>query len=66
MNTNEIARELRLISGGGLISAKEVGAFVRDKNSSRVRAKYLKDLENLSGKYLITDVAKVLRKEFRR
>lgn len=32
MNRTEIAAELRTLSKGGLISAREVGIFVRDWN----------------------------------
>jgi len=58
MTRTEIAAELRRISGGGLITAREVGVFIRDSNPSRVREKCLKGLEAYDGKYyLVTDVA---------
>lgn len=65
MNRTEIAAELRTLSKGGLISAREVGIFVRDSNVSRVRNRYLQGLESCRGRYMVSDVAKRLQKEFK-
>lgn len=65
MNRTQIVDELRALSGGGLITAKEVGMYVRDKNTTRVREKYLKGLESIRGKYSVIDVSRRLQKEFK-
>ena len=61
MTRSEIASELRKISGGGLITTKEVCRFVRDSNSYRVKKRYLAGLESCNGHYLVTDVAKRIK-----
>lgn len=61
MTRTEIAAELRKLSGGGLITPKEVSRFVRDSNTYRVRKKYLDGLESCNGHYLVTDVARRIK-----
>ena len=58
MTRAEIASELRKMSGGGLVTVREVCRFVRDSNTYRVRNRYLKGLESVNGHYLVTDVAR--------
>lgn len=66
MTRGEIAAELRKMSGGGLITLKEVSMFVRDSNTSRVKKTYLSGLESISGHYYIGDVARRLHEKRRR
>ena len=66
MTRGEIASELRRISGGGLITLKEVSAFVRDSNTARVRKMYLSGLESCQGHYLVSDVARRIKEKSRR
>ena len=63
MTRSEITAELRRMSGGGLITLKEVCRFVRDSNTYRVRKKYLDGLESCGGYYLVTDVAGAIKKK---
>lgn len=66
MTRTEIATELRRLSGGGLITTKEICRFVRDSNTYRVRKRYLSGLESCNGHYLVTDVAKRIQERTRR
>jgi len=60
----DIANELRRYTGRGTIRASELAAFLGDKNVSRIRTRYLKELESIDGKqYLIPDVAKSLKEK---
>lgn len=65
MNRTTITDDLRHMTGGGLITAREVGQYVRDTNITRVRRRYLDGLECIRGKYAITDVAKRLQQDFK-
>ena len=66
MTRSEIAAELRKMSGGGLITLREVCRFVRDSNTYRVRKQYLSGLESCNGHYLVSDVAKRISEKKRR
>lgn len=62
MTRTDIAQELRRYCGRGLIRASEVSGFVGDSNVTRVKRKYLHDLEAIDGKmYLVTEVAERLK-----
>ena len=63
MTRTEIAAELRKLSGGGLITPKEVSKFVRDSNTYRVKKRYLEGLESCRGHYLVTDVARRIKED---
>ena len=65
MNRTTITDDLRKMTGGGLITAREVGQYVRDSNVTRVRRRYLDGLESIRGKYVIADVAMRLQKDFK-
>ena len=59
-----IADALRFATGGETIRAKDVAAFLGDKNVYRVKQKYLTGLEAIGGRvYLITEVAERLKEQ---
>ena len=60
MNRTDIAAELRRISGAGTVKVGHVCQFIGDKDQYRVKRKYLAGLQNISGRYLVTDVAQRL------
>ena len=66
MTRGEIANELRRLSGGGLVTLKEISLFVRDSNTSRVKKMYLSGLESVSGHYYVGDVARRIHEKRRR
>ena len=61
MTRTDIAAELRIISGSGTVKVSHVCRFVGDKDRYRVKRKYLDGLENINGRYLVTDVAKRIK-----
>lgn len=61
MTKTEIAKELRRFTGKGLVTATELSQFVGDKNSHRVKVKFLMGLERIGKGYLITEVAERLK-----
>jgi hypothetical protein len=61
MTRTDIAAELRIISGSGTVKVGHVCTFVGDRNRHRVKGKYLAGLENINGRYLVTDVAKRIK-----
>lgn len=67
MTRTEIAQELRRYCGRGLIKASEVSGFIGDSNVTRVKRRYLYDLEAVNGKmYLVTEVAERLKEACRK
>jgi len=61
MNRSEIAKDLRQFVGAGMISAKELAAFMNRKSVWRVKQDYLVGLEKIGNKYFVTDVAARLK-----
>lgn len=61
MTQTDIAKELRIISGSGTVKVGHVCRFIGDKDRYRVKQKYLAGLENINGRYLVTDVAKRIK-----
>lgn len=61
MNRSEIAKDLRQFTGAGMISAKELAAFMNRKSVWRVKQDYLVGLEKIGNKYFVTDVAARLK-----
>lgn len=63
MNRSEIANDLRRYTNAGMISAKELAAFMNKKSVWRVKQKYLTGLERVGQKYFISDVAQRLKEK---
>ena len=61
MTRTDIAAELRIISGSGTVKVGHVCTFVGDSDRYRVKRKFLDGLENINGRYLVTDVAKRIK-----
>ena len=66
MTKKQIRLALERFSGSPFIKTAELAKYLKDSNVSRVKEKYLKDLEYLPGKlYFCDDVAEVLANERR-
>lgn len=63
MTRTEIARDLRQFTGAGVITPKQLAAYLGVKTVWRVREKYLSGLEHLGNAYLITEVAARMKEE---
>lgn len=63
MTRTEIAADLRRFTGGGMITASELGAYMGLKKTQRVAEKYLRGLERVGNRYWIPDVARRLKEE---
>ena len=64
MIRTDITKALRRFTGGETITAKELSAFLKEKNVYRVKQKYLVGLEAIGGRvYLITEVAERLKEK---
>jgi len=61
MTRTEIAADLRKYTGGGMISAGQLAAFMGLKKAQRVAELYLRGLEHVGNRYFITDVAERLK-----
>ena len=61
MTRTEIAKDLRQFTGAGVITPKQLAAYLGVKTVWRVSEKYLKDLEHIGNRYLITEVAARLK-----
>ena len=61
MTRTEIAAALRQYTNAGMISAKELAAFMNRKSVWRVKQDYLIGLERIGNKYFVTDVAARLK-----
>lgn len=63
MTRTEIAADLRRFTGGGMITASELAAYMGLKKTQRVAEKYLRGLERVGNRYWIPDVARRLKEE---
>lgn len=63
MNRTEIAADLRKFTGGGMITASQLAAYMGLKKTQRVAEKYLRGLERVGNRYWIPEVAKRLKEE---
>lgn len=61
MTRTEIAADLRRHTGGGMITAKQLAEWLGLKQSQRVADLYLRGLEHIGQRYLITEVAQRLK-----
>jgi len=61
MTRTDIAKALRQFAGAGMITPKQLADFLGVKTVLRVSEKYLKDLEHIGNRYLITEVAARLK-----
>ena len=59
----ELKNEILKANGGSpLIKLKRIAEIVGDKNTQRVKRKYLLDLQKINGAYFVPDVADRLMK----
>lgn len=63
MTRTDIANELRRYTGAGMITPKQLAAFIGVKSVWRVSEKYLSGLEHVGNRYLITEVAERIKNE---
>lgn len=61
MTRTEIAADLRRHTGGGMITAKQLAEWLGLKKAQRVADLYLRGLEHIGQRYLITEVAQRLK-----
>ena len=62
MTKTELARELTRANGGNpLIKLSKIAEIVGDKNTQRVRRKYLQGLELIGNRYFVPEVAEALK-----
>lgn len=64
MTRTDISAELRRVTEGqAFITVTQLARALGEKNTSRVKTKYLEGLESVNGKYyLITEVADALKR----
>lgn len=65
MTRTDIAKALRQYTGAGMITPKQLASFLGVKSVWRVTEKYLKGLEHVGQRYLITEVAERIKEECR-
>ena len=61
MTRTDIAAALRQFTGAGMITPQQLADFLGVKTVWRVSEKYLKGLEHIGNRYLITEVAERLK-----
>ena len=61
MTRADIAKDLRRHTGAGMITPQQLAAFLGVKAIWRVKEKYLKGLEHVGNRYLITEVAERIK-----
>lgn len=63
MTRTQIAKDLRAYTGSGMITPKQLADFLGVKAVWRVSERYLKGLEHVGHRYLITEVAQRIKED---